>query len=103
MYPFVARVPIDHVLKLVSNLRNGDYERGDNFELVGAISGEVGALLKTGFTVGVMEASDMPSTIDECILMLSQLEGSSDVTTQAIPPWVIPVILKLLELLAGRM
>lgn len=102
MYPFEARIPIDHVLKLVSNLRNGDFERGDNLQLGGAISGEVGALLKTGFSVGVLEADDMPSTIDECVLMLSQLEGS-DVSTQAIPPWVIPVILKLLELLAGRM
>ena len=99
MYSFQSRFPIDHVLKLVANLRSGEFDRGDNLMLVGAITGEIGALLKSGFTVGVMSDEELPSTIDGCIAALGKLEAHVAEADAAFDPTIlIPIILKLIEL-----
>ena len=48
-YDFEARIPLDHLMHLVAQVRNGTLitNRGDNLMCLGSISGELGALLKT--------------------------------------------------------
>ncbi len=104
MYNFEPRIPANHVLQLVKNLRSGEFERGDNLLLVGAISGEIGALLKTGFVV-TMDDTELPSTIAGCCNALDSLESmkaTDDSTTAFDPSLLIPIILKLVELWLAR-
>ncbi len=104
MYAFQARLPVDHVLQLVKNLRTAEFDRGDNLLLVGAISGEIGALLKSGFVV-TMSNEDLPSTIAGCCNALDSLESvkaSDDSTAAFDPSLLIPIVLKLIELWLAR-
>lgn len=104
MYSFEPRLPVNHVMQLVKNLRSGDFDRGDNLLLVGAISGEIGALLKSGFVV-TMSDEDLPSTIAGCCNALDSLESvkaTDDSTTAFDPSLLIPIILKLVELWLAR-
>lgn len=102
-YEFEPRVPIDHALKLAANIRSGDYDWGDNMILVGAITGEIGALTKQGFKVGLLEAAEVPSTLDGCIRVIESLASQvqSEESTFDPTPW-IPVIIKLIELWLAR-
>jgi hypothetical protein len=102
-YEFQARFPIDHALKFAANLRSGDYDRGDNLILVGAIAGEIGALMKQGMNFGVLEAVEVPSTIDGCIRAIEDLgtQALSDNPAFDPTPW-IPIIIKLIELWLAR-
>lgn len=101
-YEFQPRVPIDHALKFAANIRSGDFDRGDNLILVGAISGEIGALMKQGFSIGTLGAVEVPSTIDGCIAVLESLASRvQDESTFDPTPW-IPIILKLIELWMSR-
>lgn len=103
MYEFQPRFPIDHALKLVSNIRTGDFDRGDNLLLVGAIAGEIGALLKTGFNVGLLADEEVPSTIAGCCEAFDRLAViSSDSEPQFDPTPFIPIILRLIELWLAR-
>lgn len=88
-YHFVPRLPIDHVRLIASNLKSGNYERGENLELAGASVGELGALTKS-FAGQPVAMSTPPDTIEECMELLDSLD--LDVQTQAIPPWLIPVV-----------
>jgi hypothetical protein len=71
MYKFEARIPFDHAMQLVNNVRTGDFSYGDNLELGGAILGEGGAFLKS-MTVDVPFGADewpdteVPSTLSGC-------------------------------------
>jgi hypothetical protein len=103
MYAFQARFPINHVVDLVQKIRSGDYERGDMLMLTGAITGELGALLKGGFDVGLMADVEVPSTIDGCVTSLSVLETqASDADAAFDPSVLIPIVLKLIELWLAR-
>ena len=103
MYAFQARFPINHVVGLVQAIRSGDYERGDLLMLTGAITGEIGALLKAGFDVGLMADVEVPSTIDGCIHSLSVLETqASDADAAFDPTILIPIVLKLIDLWIAR-
>jgi hypothetical protein len=101
MYDFQARFPVDHVLALVKNLRSGEYERGDNLLLVGAISGEIGSLLKSGFMITLSEDFEVPSTIHGCLNALDSL-SVEDPQANFDPSLLIPIVLKLLELWLAR-
>ena len=102
MYNFQPRFPLDHVLALVRNVRSGEFDRGDNLLLVGAITGEIGALLKSGSLIGIASDAEVPSTIDGCLLALEPLEAGvlSDASFDPTP--YIPIILKLIELWLSR-
>lgn len=101
MYSFEPRLPINHVLQLVRNLRSGEYDRGDNLLLVGAISGEIGALLKSGFVISLEAEEELPSTISGCIHSLDALT-TEDPTASFDPSLLIPIVLKLIELWLAR-
>jgi hypothetical protein len=101
MYTFQPRFPIDHVMALVKNLRSGEFERGDNLLLVGAISGEIGALLKSGFLISLSEDFEVPSTIHGCLNALDSLSVEDPQATFD-PSMLIPIVLKLLELWLAR-
>jgi len=107
MYEFKSRIPIDHVLALVANIRSGNYHRGENLILIGAITGELGALLASG-TLPVVALLDfdetfIPATLDGCVLALEPLENAAlDVEPQFDISPFIPIILKLIELWIAR-
>jgi len=101
MYSFEPRLPVNFALQLVKNLRSGDFDRGDNLLLVGAISGEIGALLKTGFVISLGAEDELPSTIDGCLLALDTLT-TEDPTAAFDPSLLIPIVLKLIELWLAR-
>jgi len=106
VYDFQKRIPIDHVLALVANIRSGNYDRGENLILIGAITGELGALLASG-TLPIVtldfDETIVPATIDGCVLALETLEN---VSLDAEPNFditpFIPIILKLIELWIAR-
>jgi len=105
MYNFQPRFPLDHVLALVRNVRSGEYDRGDNLLLIGAITGEIGALLKSGSLIGIASDVEAPATIDGCLLALEGLEALeagvlSDASFDPTP--YIPNLLKLIELWLSR-
>ena len=103
MYAFEPRLPVNHVLQLVKNLRTAEYDRGDNLLLVGAISGEIGALLKSGFVISLGVEDELPSTITGCIHALDAITTEDDPQTTAIDPsLLIPIVLKLIELWLAR-
>ena len=107
MYDFQKRIPIDHVLALVENIRNGNYHRGENLILIGAITGEIGALLASGTlpVVALLDCDEtsIPATIDGCVLALEPLENAAfDVEPQFDISPFIPIILKLIELWIAR-
>lgn len=101
MYSFEPRVPINHVMQLVKNLRSAEYDRGDNLILVGAISGEIGALLKSGFVISFQVEDDLPSTISGCCYALDALT-TEDPTASFDPSLLVPIVLKLIELWLAR-
>jgi len=102
MYDFEARLPVNHVLSLVKNLRSGDFDRGDNLLLVGAISGEIGALLKTGFVISLGSEDELPSTVSGCIHALDAITTEDPQATAIDPSLLIPIVLKLIELWLAR-
>lgn len=103
MYAFQARFPINHVVDLVQKIRSGDYKRGELLKLAGAIQGEIGALLESGFDVGLMADAEVPATIDGCVHALSVLEARASDADAAFDPSIwIPVVLKLIELWLAR-
>jgi hypothetical protein len=101
MYAFQSRVPLDHVLAFVALVRSEDRNFSEGLKLVGAITGELGALLGDNFSTA--DVFDAPATIDGCCASLDSLNLPS---VQAEPnfdptPW-IPIILKLIELWLSR-
>ncbi len=111
MYAFQARIPLDHAKALVANIRSGEFSRGDNLILVGAISGETGALMKQGFGGVAVFAESECETLESCCDKLEEMfaaEGHAAVAaangeeTKFDPtPW-IPLLLKLVELWLSR-
>ncbi|XZE20852.1 hypothetical protein SH449x_000742 [Pirellulaceae bacterium SH449] len=103
MYAFQPRVPLDHVMELVKNIRSGERKFAENMMLVGAITGEIGSLLNNNFTSQVFDVLEVPATLDGCLLALeSMLEPSVQADPNFDPtPW-IPIILKLIELWLSR-
>lgn len=102
MYNFQPRFPIDHVLNLVRNIRSGDYDRGDNLLLAGAITGEIGALIKSGSLIGIASELEVPATIDGCCVALDALNDMTLSDASFDPTPFIPIILKLIELWLSR-
>jgi len=104
MYAFQARLPINYVLELVKNLRSAEYDRGDNLLLIGAISGEIGALLKNGpFPLMGTDEDDVPASIHGCIMALDAMVVEDPEAMQSINPSIwIPIVLKLIELWLQR-
>lgn len=107
MYPFQARIPLDYIKELVSEVRSGEFNLGSNLMLVGAISGEVGALLTQGFGGIGFFAQPQCNSLEECCAQLDEMlvmaqhasvaTANGDETKFDPTPW-IPVILKLIEL-----
>lgn len=104
MYAFQARLPINYVLQLVENVRSGEYDRGDNLLLVGAISGEIGALLKNGpFPLMASDEEDVPASIHGCIAALESMKVEDPQAMNSVSPEIwIPIVLKLIELWLQR-
>ena len=102
MYAFQPRVPLDHILAFVQIVRGEERKLSEALKLIGAITGEIGALLGDNFTAQC-DVIDAPSTVDGCLLSLESILSPS---VQADPnfdpsPW-IPIILKLIELWLSR-
>jgi hypothetical protein len=103
MYAFQPRVPIDHVMELVKNIRSGERKFAENMMLVGAITGEIGSLLNNNFTSQVFDVLEVPATADGCLLALENAFGPSvQADPQFDPTPFIPIILKLIELWLSR-
>ena len=107
VYDFKPQLPISDVLKLVSNLRSGEFEYGDNLMLAGGILGELGALLKSGFVIGMsddgMSENDLPSTISGCIQALEPLQLEQMDAQPALDPSIwIPIVIELIKLWMER-
>jgi hypothetical protein len=101
MYPFIARIPADHVLQIIRNVRAGDVARGENLKLAGAAVGELGALFTEGFPTlafGDEGAADMPKTVEECCDLLEPMLATDGGAAQ-INPMIGMLIAKLIELL----
>lgn len=101
MYAFQSRIPLDHVLAFAALVRSDERNFSEGLKLIGAITGELGALLGDNFSTA--DVVDAPATIDGC---LAALESILDPSVQAEPnfdptPW-IPIILKLIELWLSR-
>lgn len=111
MYAFQARIPLDHAKVLVANIRSGNFGLGENLMLVGAISGETGALLKQGFGgIAVFSESDCESLGDCCDKLEEMFAAENHAAVAAAngeetkfdpTPW-IPLLLKLVELWLSR-
>ena len=104
MYAFEPRFPLDHALSLYRALASGEYERGDILMLIGSITGEVGALLKSNSIALSGDVAAMAAVMDydACLEKLAQLETSVQAEAAFDPtPW-IPIILKLIELWLSR-
>lgn len=111
MYPFQARIPLDHVKVLVANIRSGEFSRGDNLILVGAISGETGALLKQGFLGTAIFAESDCEDLEICCDKIEEMfaaenhaavAAANGAETKFDPTLWIPLILKLIELFLSR-
>lgn len=103
MYEFKPQLPIADVLKLVSNLRSGEFEYGDNLMLAGSILGELGALLKSGFVIGMSDDAQTPSTISGCIQALEPLQLEQMDAQPALDPSIwIPIVIELIKLWMER-
>jgi len=106
MYAFEPRFPLDHALALYRALSSGESERGDILMLVGSITGEVGALLKSNAIALSGDAAAMAAVLDydACLEKLATLEvamlNANDPNFDP-TPW-IPIILKLIELWLSR-
>lgn len=101
MYDFQSRIPIDHVLSIYRNVKEGQGVTGDNLQLAGATLGEVGALVKDGLKFPVTTLENV--THDDMMSKLAELENQvtnvGDSTIQAsfdITPY-LPYILMLIE------
>lgn len=102
MYAFQSRIPLDHIMSFVQLVQSEERNLSDGLKLVGAITGELGALLSTNFSVQ-NEDWEVPETIDGCVLAIEpmtqpsvQVEPNFDITP------FIPIILKLIELWLAR-
>lgn len=104
MYDFEARLPVNHVTQLVKNLRSGEFDYGDNLILVGAISGEIGTLLKSvPFPLMASDEDDVPASIHGCLNALDAMVVEDPEAMQSINPSIwIPIVLKLIELWIAR-
>jgi hypothetical protein len=103
MYAFQPRVPLDHVMELVKNIRSGERKFAENMMLVGAITGEIGSLLNNNFTSQVFDVLEVPTTTDGCLLALENAFAPSvQADPQFDPTPFIPIILRLIELWLSR-
>lgn len=104
MYAFEPKFPLDHVLSFYRAIKSGDYERGDLLILAGAITGEVGALLKSNtiaLSGDVAALADVLS-FEACLEKVSMLENSSMEEANFDPGVWVPIVLKLIELWLSR-
>jgi hypothetical protein len=104
MYAFEPRFPLDHALALYRALSSGEYERGDILMLIGSITGEVGALLKSNSIALSGDVAAMADVLDydACLEKLAQLETSVQADAALDPGLWIPIVLKLIELWLSR-
>lgn len=101
MYEFQPRFPIDHALAFYRAISAGDYDRGDLLILTGAITGEIGALLKAN-SVSLSDGTVNCATEEELLGELAKLENVSLDDASFNPGIWIPIILKLVELWLKR-
>ena len=114
MYEFQPRVPLDYGIELWQILSGKvERDRGDVLILIGAMTGEIGALVKQGL-VSINEVnlqSACPNftnelSVDEQVEVLGttleKIKTEKDTNPNFDPtPW-IPIILKLIELWLSR-
>jgi hypothetical protein len=99
-YDFKPRFPVDHVLSLVRLVRKGETGSGQVFVLVGAISGEIGALMGEG-PIFSLSAPELDS-IETALSQLEELESSvADDANFDPTPW-IPIVLWVIRWLLER-
>ena len=101
MYEFQPRFPLDHALAFYRALSTGSNERGELLMLIGAITGEVGALLKAN-TVSLGVSTVDNATREELMAALAKLENTTQDEAAFDPSIWIPIILKLIELWLAR-
>lgn len=102
MYAFQPRVPLDHVLAFVQIVRGEERKLSEALKLIGAITGEIGALLENNFTAQC-DVLEVPSTIDGCLMSLETiLAPSIQAEPNFDPTPFIPIIIKLIELWLSR-
>lgn len=106
MYAFSPRFPLDHALAFYRAISSGEYERGDLLMLVGAITGEIGAMLKAN---AISLSGDVATLVDaltyeECLERVATLENSTlDASDPNFDPGIwIPIIIRLIELWLSR-
>lgn len=99
-YDFEARIPIDHVVALVKNLRAGDFNIAGNGQLAASAMGEISALIESGFMV-TLQSDEIPSTMDGCLLALDVLTVEDSPVALSPSIW-IPIVMKLLALWLAR-
>jgi hypothetical protein len=104
MYAFEPKFPLDHALSLYRALASGQYERGDILMLIGSITGEVGALLKSNSIALSGDVAAMAAVMDydACLEKLGQLETTVQADGTFDPGLWVPIILKLIELWLSR-
>lgn len=100
-YDFEARIPIDHVVALVKNLRAGDFNIAGNGQLAASALGEISALIESGFMV-TLQSDEVPSTMDGCLLALDVLTVEDSQAVALSPSIWIPIVMKLLALWLAR-
>lgn len=101
-YDFQARFPLDHALAAIRLIRSDGYSTPELLKLVGAMTGELGALLGNG---PIFSLGETPEGMTFG-LAAEQLESLELSTAAADPsfdptPW-IPVILFIIELILKR-
>jgi hypothetical protein len=99
-YPFQPRVPLDHVFSLIRLIRNNELGGGKSLVLVGAITGELGALLGDGPIFGLEDES---LEIEDALVQLECLEFSAESAEPDfdISPF-IPIILFVIKWMIER-
>ena len=106
MYDFEPRFPLDHALTFYRAVSSGEYDRGELLMLTGAITGEIGALLKSN---SISLSGDVAALADAlsyeaCLEKLSMLENATlnDADPNFDPTPFIPIIIRLIELWLAR-
>lgn len=106
-YAFEARIPFDHAVSLVKLIRAGDPPIGKAMKLTGAIIGETGALIDSGFSIvqsAEQKAAVEAMTIETALTSIEQVCLAKDVNDPAFDPTpYIPIFLMIAKWLLSRL
>lgn len=100
-YEFKPRVPGDHVMHMVSMIKEGVPEKGQLLMCLGATSGEAGALLDTFENPDVVPIGSptiQQMSEQEVIRELEEALADVDPARAEVSPFVLALILKAIEI-----